>query len=260
MTETEFQIAKSVGFVVALALAVAIQYSRPHAALSGSWRANTGLWLINAMLLGVVCGGCACAASEWASARGIGLLNQTAVPLWGAIPISLIGLDLLSYFWHRANHRVRFLWRFHQAHHSDSQYTVTTALRFHPGELLFALPVRLCGVAVLGVPVVGLIVFEVVFAFANFWEHGNISLPLKVERGLGRAFITPALHRRHHSVEARLLDSNYGTIFSVWDRLLRSFGESSSSVKIETGLPELAVPLGTLEILALPARGVFRGR
>jgi sterol desaturase/sphingolipid hydroxylase (fatty acid hydroxylase superfamily) len=100
----------------------------------------------------------------------------------------------------------------------------------------------------------------VVFAVANFWEHGNISLPLKVERGLGRAFITPALHRRHHSVEARLLDSNYGTIFSVWDRLLRSFGESSSSVKIETGLPELAVPLGTLEILALPARGVFRGR
>jgi sterol desaturase/sphingolipid hydroxylase (fatty acid hydroxylase superfamily) len=260
MTELEFQVIKSIGFVAALALAIAIQRSRPHRVLSGSWRANAGLWVVNATLLGVVCGGCACAASGWASDRGIGLLNQGAVSLWAAIPISIIGLDLISYFWHRANHRVPFLWRFHQAHHSDAQYTVTTALRFHPGELLLALPVRLLGVAVLGVPVVGVIVFEVVFAFANFWEHGNINLTPKAEQALGRVFITPALHRRHHSVESQLLDSNYGTILSVWDRLLRSFGESSSGVRIETGLPELDTSLDTLEILALPARGVFRGR
>jgi sterol desaturase/sphingolipid hydroxylase (fatty acid hydroxylase superfamily) len=260
MTEMEFQVAKSIGFVAALALAVAIQHARPHRALSGNWRTNTGLWVVNATLLGIVCGGCACAASEWGSARGIGLLNQGALPIWAAIPISLLGLDLLSYFWHRANHRVPTLWRLHQAHHSDSQYTVTTALRFHPGELLLALPVRLLGVVALGVPVVGIIVFEVVFAFANFWEHGNIDLPLKLEQGPGLVIITPALHRRHHSVESRLLDSNYGTILSVWDRLLRSFGESSSEVTIETGLPELDASLGTLEVLALPARGVFRGR
>jgi sterol desaturase/sphingolipid hydroxylase (fatty acid hydroxylase superfamily) len=260
MTELEFQVIKSVGFVAALALAVVIQRSRPHRALSGSWRANVGLWAVNATLLGVVCGGCACAASLWASGRGIGLLNQGGVSLWAAIPVSIIGLDLISYFWHRANHRVPFLWRFHQAHHSDAQYTVTTALRFHPGELLFALPVRLFGVAMLGVPVAGVIVFEVVFAFANFWEHGNINLTPKVEQAIGRVFITPALHRRHHSVESQLLDSNYGTILSVWDRLLRSFGGSTSSALIETGLPELGTSLGTLEILALPARGVFHGR
>jgi len=169
-------------------------------------------------------------------------------------------MDLVSYFWHRANHLVSLLWRFHQAHHCDSQYTVSTALRFHPGELLLALPVRLVAVTILGVPVVGVIVFEVVFAFANFWEHGNIELPLKVERALGRAIITPALHRRHHSVELQLLNSNYGTIFSVWDRLLGSFGENRSSVRVETGLPGVANSLGTVGILALPARGVFRGR
>jgi sterol desaturase/sphingolipid hydroxylase (fatty acid hydroxylase superfamily) len=155
---------------------------------------------------------------------------------------------------------VSLLWRFHQVHHGDSQYTVTTALRFHPGELLLALPVRLLAVTFLGVPVVGVIVFEVVFAFANFWEHGDIDLPLKVEEALGRAFITPALHRRHHSVESQLLDSNFGTIFSLWDRLFGSFGENRSSVKIETGLPGVEGSIGTMGILALPARGIFRGR
>jgi sterol desaturase/sphingolipid hydroxylase (fatty acid hydroxylase superfamily) len=114
-----------------------------------------------------------------------------------AVPVGIVGLGFVSYVWHRANHRVSFLWRFHQAHHSDSQFTVTTALRFHPGELLLALPVRLLAVVVLGVPVASVIVFEVVFAFASFVEHGNIDLPRRVERALGRVLITPALHRRH---------------------------------------------------------------
>jgi sterol desaturase/sphingolipid hydroxylase (fatty acid hydroxylase superfamily) len=260
MTEVEFQVVKSVSFVAALSLAVGIQRLRPHKTISGSWRANSGLWAINAAVLGLVCGGCACAVSVWASSGGIGLLNQGAVSSWVAIPVSVIGLDLVSYFWHRANHRVVFLWRFHQAHHTDPHYTVTTALRFHPGELLLALPVRLFAVTIIGVPVVGVIVFEVVFAFANFWEHGNIELPLDFECAAGRLFITPALHRRHHSVEARLLDSNYGTIFSLWDRLLRSFGENRSNVRIETGLPGVPDTLGTMGILALPARGALRGR
>jgi len=260
MTELEFQVVKSAGFVVALSLAAAMQHLRPHQAIRGSWRANTGLWAINAVVLGIVCGGCACSVSLWASGADIGLLNQGAVSLWVAIPVSVIGMDLVSYFWHRANHLVPPLWRFHQSHHCDAHYTVTTALRFHPGELLLALPVRLLAVSLLGVPVVGVIVFEVVFAFANFWEHGNIDLPLKLERAVGRAFITPALHRRHHSVESQLLNSNYGTIFSFWDRLLGSFGDNHSNVRVETGLPGVEGSIGAMGILALPARGVFRGR
>ncbi len=186
-------------------------------------------------------------------------MNQGAVSLWIAIPLSVLGMDLISYFWHRANHRIPFLWRFHQAHHSDPGYTVTTALRFHPGELLLAVPLRLFAVVVLGVPIAGVIVFEVIFAFANFCEHGNIDLPHDVERTLGRVFVTPALHRRHHSREARLLDTNYGTIFSLWDRLLGSYGENRSDVRVDTGLPGTENSLGIVSILVLPARGVFRG-
>ena len=115
-------------------------------------------------------------------------------------------------------------------------------------------------VTVIVLMIVGVLVFEAIFAFANFWEHGNIGLPRKLERSLGRLFITPALHRRHHSRESRLLDTNYGTIFSFWDRLLGSYGESHSDQHVETGLPGIEGSLATLGILALPARGIFRGQ
>ena len=260
MTEGEFQIVKSIGFVLALATAVGIQRWRPHRRLAGSWRSNGGLWAINAVVLGLVCAGCACTVSLWARDGGLGLLNQGATSLWVALPVSVLGLDLVSYFWHRANHRVSLLWRFHQAHHSDPDYTVSTALRFHPGELLLALPLRLLAVAALGVPILGVSVFEVVFAFANFCEHGNIGLSEKVERTLRRIFITPAIHRRHHSLEARLLNTNYGTIFSFWDRAFGSYAESRPDARVETGLPGIEESLGTMGILALPYRGIFRGR
>jgi sterol desaturase/sphingolipid hydroxylase (fatty acid hydroxylase superfamily) len=259
MTEAEFQVVKSVGFVLALGLAVGIQRLRPHRSMAGSWRTNSGLWALNALILGAVCAGCACTVSRWASDGGVGLLNQSLVSPWIAIPVTVIGMDLVSYFWHRANHALPILWRFHQAHHSDPDYTVTTALRFHPGELLLALPIRLLAVALLGVPIAGVIVFELVFALANFCEHGNIDLPLRVERAIGRLFVTPALHRRHHGRELRLLDTNYGTIFSLWDRLFGSYGENRSDTQVSTGLPGIERSLGAREILWLPARGVFRG-
>jgi len=260
MTETEYQLARSIGFVAAFGGAFLLQTLRPHDRAGGSWRTNAVLWAGNAVLLGLVCGGCGCAVSLWARGEGIGLMNLASSPAWLSIPVTIVGLDFVSYWWHRANHRIALLWRFHQAHHSDRRHTVTTALRFHPGELLLALPVRLLAVTLLGAPVIGLIAFEVVFAFANLWEHGDIDLPANVEDGMGRVVITPALHRRHHSVEARLLDTNYGTIFSIWDRLFASFGESHSSMQIETGLPALPEPIGPVDVLALPVRGVFRGR
>ena len=259
MTEAEFQLIKSVGFVLALGLAVLIQWFTPHRPSRGSWRMNGGLWALNASILGLICVGCACTVSRWATVNAVGALNQMPASIWIAIPVSVLGLDLVSYFWHRANHVVPLLWRFHQVHHSDPAFTVTTALRFHPGELLLALPLRLAVVATLGVPVVGIIVFEVAFAFANFFEHGNIGLPLRVERALGRIFIVPALHRRHHSQDRRLLNSNYGTIFSCWDRMFGSYGENTSDDRVHIGLPGVEGSLSPLGVLAMPAKGSFRG-
>ena len=154
---------------------------------------------------------------------------------------------------------VPLLWRLHQEHHSDASFTATTALRFHPGEILLSLPLRLAVVALVGVPVEAVALFEVLFAIANFIEHANVRLPLAFERAMAKAFVTPALHRRHHSREQRLLDSNFATIFSFWDRLFGSFGASSSAVRVRIGLPGAAPGLGPAAVLALPAREVLRG-
>jgi sterol desaturase/sphingolipid hydroxylase (fatty acid hydroxylase superfamily) len=260
MSEVEFQIIKSIGFVIALAAAIALQRFLPHAGLQGSWRLNGGLWALNAVILGIVCAGCACTIARWAEAEAFGLLNQMDRSTAVAIAIAVLSLDGVSYLWHRANHRIPLLWRFHQVHHSDPNFTTTTAIRFHFGELLLALPIRLLAVVILGISIPGVIVFELIFAFANFLEHGDIDLPLGLERRLAFLFITPALHRRHHSREAALLNSNYGTIFSFWDRALGSFGSSRSDVQIQIGLPGVSEALGPQAALMMPVRDIYRGQ
>ena len=251
MDERSFQLLRAVAFTCAVALAFLLQRLSPHARLQGSWRVNGGLWLLNVVVLGLVCGACGFSVADWAARRGVGLLNSTAAPTWLAVVTTIVVLDLVSYAWHRANHRVAVLWRFHQVHHSDVTFTASTGLRFHTGELLLSVPIRLAAVILLGAPAVAVLVFEVVFTVANLVEHGDIDLPRGSERIMGLIFVTPALHRRHHSRVRPARDTNFGTIFSGWDRVLGTFTPSDSSAVIDTGLAGLpAMTLG--EALALP--------
>lgn len=112
------------------------------------------------------------------------------------------------------------------------------ALRFHPGELLLALSVRLAAVVALGVPPEGVLLFEIVFGVANLLEHGNFDLPRRLEPTVQRLFITPALHRGHHTADWRELNTNFGTVFSAWDRLGRTFRRGDEERRVRTGLPE----------------------
>jgi len=124
----------------------------------------------------------------------------------------------------------------HRVHHGDTAFHTTTALRFHPGELLLALPVRLAAIVLLGLPAAGVLAFELIFGEANLWVHGNFDLPRRLERPLQRVLVSPSLHRLHHSRERRELDSNFGTIFSCWDRWLATFTLCDSERQIDTGL------------------------
>jgi sterol desaturase/sphingolipid hydroxylase (fatty acid hydroxylase superfamily) len=184
-----------------------------------------------------VCGTCGWWAATWATERGIGALQLLGVPVALGIAITLVALDAVAYAWHRANHRVPLLWRFHRVHHADEAFHVSTALRFHPGELLLALPVRLFAVVLLGAPPIGVLVFEVVFGVANVLEHGNFDLSGRLERALGSVLILPATHRRHHSRVRSELDSNFGTIFCAWDRLAGTLTPGDSAATFATGLP-----------------------
>ncbi len=227
--------------MAALTLALLLQRLRPHAGLRGSWQVNGGLWFTNLIVIGAACGACACTVARWAANAGIGVLNIMPAPQWLGIPAAIVTLDLVSYSWHRANHRVPFLWRFHQVHHSDPTFTASTGVRFHPGELLLSLPVRLTAVALLGASAEAVVLFEIeiVFTVANLVEHGDIDLPLRFERLMGRVLITPALHRRHHTKLGPDRDTNFGTILATWDRLFGSRADNDSATAIETGLPGL---------------------
>ncbi len=252
MTEGQFQTLRVVSFGVALTLAVTLQHVRPHAKRRGSLRTNLGLWAVDAIVTGLLCGACVCTAAGWATGAGLGVLNAAAAPLWIAIPTTVLGLDLVSYVWHRANHVVPTLWRFHRVHHADPSFTVSTALRFHPGELVLSLPLRLLAVVALGAPVVGVIVFEALFAVSNLIEHGDIDVTLGLERRLAATLVTPALHRFHHTRAGAERDHNFGTILVLWDRLLGTYRPNSSATHIDVGLTELREPLGLRAALVLP--------
>ena len=251
MEEQQFQVLRASAFVLAALVAVALQRLAPHARLRGSWTVNGGLWLVNAVVLGLICGACAFTVAAWAADQRLGLFNVVSMPWWMTGVTTIAALDLTSYWWHRANHRVPVLWRFHQVHHSDPTFTTSTGVRFHPGELLMAVPIRLAAVVVLGAPAAAVLAFEVVFAFANLIEHGDINL--RGERALVRVLVTPALHRRHHTRQGRERDTNFGTIFSGWDRLFGTYTPSDSTVRVDTGLPGLA-RVTFSEALALPIR------
>ncbi len=252
MSAPEFQLARAGAFGLALATAATLQRLAPHAGHRGSLRVNAALWALDAAIVGGVCGTCALAAADWAARQGLGLLHALAAPWWVAMASSVLGLDFVSYLWHRANHEVAVLWRFHRVHHSDPSFTVSTGLRFHPGELLLSLPVRLLAVVLLGAPAAAVLAFEAVFAFANLVEHGDIDLPPRLERGADRLVVTPALHRIHHARLPPERDRNFGTILIVWDRLLGTHRPSRSAARVAVGLDETAAPRGLWDALRLP--------
>lgn len=261
--EAAYQLMRSVGLVAALFAGLALERWRPHARLRPAWRTNLGLWAVDGVVMAVACGACGWVVAAWAAERGLGLLAWLDAGPWARLALSLLGLDAVSYLWHRANHQVPLLWRFHRVHHADASFHVTTALRFHPGELLLALPVRLAAILALGVPPEGVLLFELVFGAANLLEHGNFDLPGRLDPIARRLFITPALHRAHHAADWRELDTNFGTVFSLWDRLAGTFHASEAGRRVVTGLPAdshlAAASLG--KSLLLPfARGARPGR
>jgi sterol desaturase/sphingolipid hydroxylase (fatty acid hydroxylase superfamily) len=261
--EAVYQILRGASLVAALALGLAVERWRPHARLRPAWGTNFGLWAVDGVVMAAACGACGWWVAGWATSRGLGLFPALGAPAWAAAGLGLVGLDAVSYAWHRANHRVALLWRFHRVHHADESFHVTTALRFHPGELLLALPVRLAAVVALGVPPAGILAFEVVFGVANLIEHGNFDLPRRLEPLAQRAFITPALHRAHHVADWRELDTNFGTIFSGWDRLARTLRASDGARRVVTGLPDWEGPRAPslAQSLLLPfSRGRARAR
>jgi sterol desaturase/sphingolipid hydroxylase (fatty acid hydroxylase superfamily)/transglutaminase-like putative cysteine protease len=214
----------------------------------------------NGWILGVLLGGFIIAIYQSLELSQWGLLYHLSVPIWLNIVLSIILLDGASYFWHRAYHKFPFMWRMHQAHHSDLDVDVTTSGRFHLTEILWSTLFRIGVIALLGVSLEGVIIFEIVFGIVNQIEHANIHIPEPFESWLRKMFVTPDMHRVHHSRVIEQTNSNYATIFSWWDRFFGTYRFGMDQKSIVIGLREYPkredVSLG--RVLAMPFNSLRR--
>jgi sterol desaturase/sphingolipid hydroxylase (fatty acid hydroxylase superfamily) len=165
------------------------------------------------------------------------LLHWLSLPAAARLVLALLLIDAWTYFWHRMNHRWRFLWRFHRVHHSDAKMDVTTANRFHFGEVFISSVMRVPVLVLAGMHLGELVIYEsALFAVVQL-HHANIGLPERLDRWLRAVLVTPAMHKVHHSRWQPETDSNYASLFSFWDRLFRTFRLRADPRTIEYGLP-----------------------
>lgn len=154
--------------------------------------------------------------------NGWGLFNILKIPNVFSVILSLFILDFIEYVRHIIFHRAGFLWRVHRVHHTDLDFDLTTGFRFHPIEIAFSMLIKMLAVLTIGAPIVSVIIFEILLNTSLMFSHSNINLPFRLDKL--RAFIvTPDMHRVHHSAKPEETNSNFGFIFSVWDKLFKSY-------------------------------------
>ena len=183
------------------------------------WLGNFGVYVLNIIIRTLLLPLTAITLAATLAEQGQGLFNYLAIPLPVAIIASILILDGAHYLKHVALHKLPLFWRFHRMHHTDLDYDFTTGIRFHPFESIASALVTLAVIAMLGVPVVAVIIFETTVVAVTFFVHGNISYPASLDTALRTLLVTPDMHRIHHSARRTETDSNYGLIFSWWDRL-----------------------------------------
>jgi sterol desaturase/sphingolipid hydroxylase (fatty acid hydroxylase superfamily) len=208
------------------------------------------------VLMRISLGGAAYLSAVTARDQGYGLLNLFACPEWLSIIVSLLFLDFAIYGQHIVSHKWQWLWRLHQVHHTDLEFDATTALRFHPLEILISMLYKVLCIYLIGATPNTVIAFEIILNGAATFNHSNINIPPKIDKKLRLLLITPDMHRIHHSTLPTETDSNYGFSISCWDKLCKTYiAEPRQPQKIMTiGLNPFrkTQELGFMQLLILP--------
>jgi sterol desaturase/sphingolipid hydroxylase (fatty acid hydroxylase superfamily) len=214
-------------FVGVFALMAGWEALRPARARSISqprrWAVNWGVAIVDALVVRLLFPAAAVGAALDAAAGGWGLFNALDLPVWLAIAATLLILDLAIWGQHVATHKVPLLWRLHRVHHSDRDMDVTTAIRFHPIEIALSMILKIGLVYALGAPAIAVLAFEVLLNGCAMFNHSNIRLPGGAERVVRALFVTPDMHRIHHSTVRAEHDRNYGFNLSIWDRMFGTY-------------------------------------
>jgi sterol desaturase/sphingolipid hydroxylase (fatty acid hydroxylase superfamily) len=176
--------------------------------------------------------------TEWARAHSFGLLNLVPLPGWLHWLGAIVLFDCWQYWWHRFNHRVPFLWRFHAVHHADAEMDASSGVRFHTGEIVLSFLVRLAVLPLLGVTLPELLLYETLSLPVILFHHSNLRISEGADRWLRWLIVTPRMHYVHHSRWQPETDSNYTSLLSVWDRLFGSFRLRDKPSEISLGLDD----------------------
>lgn len=200
---------------------------------------NLGVAVMNTVVLGLTFGAVTVLAATWTEQNHVGILNFLGLDGWFRFVLAMVLLDGWMYVWHRANHMIPFLWRFHRMHHSDRHMDVTTAARFHLGEHVISSTLRLALIPLLGLEVWNLVVYDSVVIAVIMFHHADISIG-GWDRWLRVLIVTPNMHKVHHSDWRPETDSNFSTVLSCWDRLARTFRMRSDPKTIVFGLEEFS--------------------
>lgn len=202
------------------------------------WRhAKTNLILLAfVMLINVIFGALTVGVFLWLDKTAFGLLQLFEAPVWVDLLLSLLVLDLIAqYFVHFLLHKVKWMWRLHIVHHSDKNVDVTTGTRHHPADFIIRETFALMAVIIMGMPIAFYLFYRILSVLFTYFTHANISLPKKLDKALSYVFVTPNMHKFHHHFQMPWTDSNFGNMFSIWDRIFGTFVYEDTS-KIKYGL------------------------
>jgi len=194
--------------------------------------------------------------AAWIVRDRVGLLQLVRWPAWLETLMAILLLDYTLWWWHWANHRVGFFWRFHLVHHVDRDLDASTALRFHFGELALSIPVRATQMILIGVDPRTLWLWQTILFASILFHHANVRLPLRVERLLARLIVTPRMHGIHHSNRLDQTNTNWSSLLSWWDYLHGTILLDVPQEEITIGVPAYAAPSDVTigKILLLPFR------
>ncbi|MGO9057211.1 MAG: sterol desaturase family protein, partial [Candidatus Binataceae bacterium] len=258
--EATIRLAAFIGVFTVMALweVAAPRRARSYTRLT-RWPSNLAIVALNTVLVRILLPASAVSLAVLSAQRGWGLLNSLSFPWWSSVVGSVVLLDLAIYLQHVMFHAVPALWRLHRMHHADLDFDVTTGARFHPIEIILSMLIKFGVVAALGTSAVGVLIFEVLLNATSMFNHGNVRIPVGLDRWLRLLVVTPDMHRVHHSIVVGETNSNFGFNLPWWDWLLGTYrdqpaaGHEGMTIGIEQFRQSRELRLGRM--LLQPFRG-----
>ncbi len=182
------------------------------------------IFLATSLVINVLFGIATIGIFAFIATNELGLLHWIALPIWAELIVAILFLDFMAqYVVHYLLHKVKWMWKFHMIHHSDTNVDATTGTRHHPGDYIQREIFALIAVIIIGAPFAFYMLYKIITIFFTYFSHANIQLPQWIDKTLSYVIVTPNMHKFHHHFERPWTDTNFGNIFSIWDRIFGTF-------------------------------------